>query len=142
MLTTSHPSQASPRTNIQNHGYRYHQPPSPRSLLVARQDIRRARKCRRMYVTPLLTHPMIIHSFPTVLAALKPAYEGVIAEPENTFFEVFQNPSNPGEFRFIEHWNATAEWFMSVSRSESSLNTADSDCESGPAEEGVLWAVP
>jgi hypothetical protein len=54
------------------------------------------------------------HSHPTVLAALKPAYEAVIAEPENTFFEVFQNPANAGEFRFVEHWNASVEWFMNV----------------------------
>jgi len=50
-----------------------------------------------------------------VLAALKPAYKAVIAEPENVFFEVFQNPENPGEFRFVENWNASVEWMLNVS---------------------------
>jgi hypothetical protein len=31
------------------------------------------------------------------------------------YFEVFQNPQNPGEIRFIEHWNASVEWFATVS---------------------------
>ncbi|KAF2820551.1 hypothetical protein CC86DRAFT_374248 [Ophiobolus disseminans] len=48
------------------------------------------------------------------LAALKPAYLAVIAEPENVYFEVFQNPDNLGEFRFVEHWNASVEWFLTV----------------------------
>jgi hypothetical protein len=48
------------------------------------------------------------------LEALKPAYDAVIAEPENVFFQVFQNPQNPGEFKFIENWNGSVEWFMSV----------------------------
>ncbi|KAF2707230.1 hypothetical protein K504DRAFT_535755 [Pleomassaria siparia CBS 279.74] len=48
------------------------------------------------------------------LEALKPGYEGVIAEPENTYFEVFHNPENPGEFKFVENWNGTKEWFMNV----------------------------
>jgi hypothetical protein len=48
------------------------------------------------------------------LEALKPAYDAVIAEPENVFFQVFQNPQNPGEFKFIENWNGSLEWFMSV----------------------------
>jgi quinol monooxygenase YgiN len=51
----------------------------------------------------------------TVLAALKPAYDGVIAEKENVFFEVYHNPQKKGEFKFIENWNASVEWFMTVS---------------------------
>lgn len=49
------------------------------------------------------------------LAALKPAYDGVIAEPECIFFEVYQSPDNPGVFKFVENWNCTTEWFMNVS---------------------------
>ena len=48
------------------------------------------------------------------LAALRPAYEGVIAEPENIFFEVYQEQGKPGVFRFVENWNATAQWFQEV----------------------------
>jgi hypothetical protein len=51
----------------------------------------------------------------TVLAALKPAYDGVIAEKENVFFEVYHNPQKKGEFKFIENWNASVKWFMTVS---------------------------
>jgi hypothetical protein len=29
-----------------------------------------------------------------------------------------KNPEKPGEIRFIEHWNASVEWFMNVSASE------------------------
>jgi quinol monooxygenase YgiN len=50
-----------------------------------------------------------------VLAALKPAYDAVIAEPENVFFEVYQNPQKKGEFKFIENWNASVERLMTVS---------------------------
>jgi quinol monooxygenase YgiN len=46
--------------------------------------------------------------------ALRPAYEGVIAEPECTFFQVFQNPEEPGVIKFVEDWNVTKEWFMTV----------------------------
>jgi hypothetical protein len=56
-----------------------------------------------------------------VFKALKPAYDAVIAEPENVYFEVFQNPQSPGEIRFIEHWNASVEWFVTVSLSVNCL---------------------
>jgi len=57
---------------------------------------------------------------PAFLEALKPAYDAVIAEPECTLFEVCQSPSEPGVFKFVENWNATKEWMMTVS--ERSLN--------------------
>jgi len=81
------------------------------------------------------------HSLSPVLAALKPAYEGVIGEPENTFFEVFQNPANPGEFRFVEHWNASVEWFMNVCRFERPMGVGNTNDRIGTVEEGILWAV-
>jgi hypothetical protein len=52
---------------------------------------------------------------PDFLAALRPAYEGVISEPENIFFEVYTSESEPGLIKFVENWNATPEWFMNVS---------------------------
>ena len=48
------------------------------------------------------------------LAALKPAYDGVLSEPENIFFEVYQESGKPGVFRFVENWNATPQWFQEV----------------------------
>lgn len=34
----------------------------------------------------------------------KLVYEKVIAEPECTFFEVYQSPENPGELSWVENW--------------------------------------
>ena len=45
---------------------------------------------------------------------LKPAYDAVSSEPECVFFEVFQNPSVPGEFKFVENWHASVGWFKEV----------------------------
>lgn len=52
---------------------------------------------------------------PAFLEALKPAYDAVIAEPNCTSFEVYQSPEEPGVIKFVEHWNATKEWMMTVS---------------------------
>lgn len=46
------------------------------------------------------------------LEALRPCYEAVIAEPDCTFFEVFQDPEKPGRFRFVENWTKAKDWFM------------------------------
>lgn len=49
------------------------------------------------------------------LTALKPTFEAVIAEPLNTFFEVYRDDKNPGVFRLVENWDATVEYMMNVS---------------------------
>jgi quinol monooxygenase YgiN len=54
-------------------------------------------------------------NIPAFLAALKPAYDAVIAEPENVFFQILQHPQKPGVFRFIETWDMSVEKFMTVS---------------------------
>lgn len=59
---------------------------------------------------------------------LKPAYDKVCAEPENVYFEVFQDPERPGRFKFVEHWNCTREWFITVRCS----------CEEDFSKEAVL----
>ncbi|GKZ32096.1 hypothetical protein AbraIFM66950_001235 [Aspergillus brasiliensis] len=51
---------------------------------------------------------------PTFWAAFKPTYEAVIAEPECTFFEVFQAPDAPGTISWVENWSATPEWLIGV----------------------------
>jgi len=48
------------------------------------------------------------------LAALKPVYELVAAEPECTYFEVFHSKDEPGVFHWIENYTQTKEWFMQV----------------------------
>lgn len=70
---------------------------------------------------------------PAFLAALKPAYDRVLAEPENVFYNVGRKlevslpvsdqQGVPGSakdeekvavFHFEEGWNASIEWFMNV----------------------------
>lgn len=41
---------------------------------------------------------------PKFLEAFKPAYDKVTAEPECTFFEVYQSPENPGVLSWVENW--------------------------------------
>ena len=38
----------------------------------------------------------------------RPAYDAVIAEPECTFFEVYQSAENPGELHWQENWCASS----------------------------------
>lgn len=52
------------------------------------------------------------------LQALKPAVDAVVKERLNTFFEVFQNPDTPGEFRWVEHWSEDIDYFNNVSLSK------------------------
>ena len=47
--------------------------------------------------------------------AWDPVYAAVCAEPELTFFEVYHNPEKPGELKWVENWNATVDWLLSVS---------------------------
>ncbi|PYH87411.1 hypothetical protein BO71DRAFT_393521 [Aspergillus ellipticus CBS 707.79] len=51
---------------------------------------------------------------PTFWAAFKPVYEKVIAEPECTFFEVYESADAPGTVSWVENWSATKEWFLGV----------------------------
>ncbi|KAF2638398.1 hypothetical protein P280DRAFT_456375 [Massarina eburnea CBS 473.64] len=48
------------------------------------------------------------------LAALRPVFEAVTAEPKNIFFEVYTSPDKPGVFKFVENWNATVDWMLTV----------------------------
>lgn len=53
----------------------------------------------------------------TFLAALKPTFDAIKAEPLNLFFEISYDEKNPGVFKLIESWNCTSEYIMSVSNS-------------------------
>jgi quinol monooxygenase YgiN len=48
------------------------------------------------------------------LTALKPTVEAVIAEPLNTFFEVYKLDKEPGVFKLVENWDATPEYMVNV----------------------------
>ncbi|KAL4863012.1 hypothetical protein BDV12DRAFT_189970 [Aspergillus spectabilis] len=51
---------------------------------------------------------------PKFVEAMGPIYEKVTAEPECTFFEIYQNPQNPGELSWVENWSASLEWLVEV----------------------------
>ncbi|KAL5337369.1 hypothetical protein BJX70DRAFT_245006 [Aspergillus crustosus] len=53
-------------------------------------------------------------NLPRFFEALKPAFEKVTAEPECTFFEIYQDPQNPGELSWVENWSASVEWLVEV----------------------------
>ncbi|KAJ5642199.1 hypothetical protein N7490_006199 [Penicillium lividum] len=48
----------------------------------------------------------------TFFKHFKPIYDAVVAEPECRFFEVYQDPADPGTLSWVENWNVTPEWFM------------------------------
>jgi quinol monooxygenase YgiN len=49
---------------------------------------------------------------PAFLEALKPCWQACVNEPECLFFDVTQDPENPGSFRFVEAWSKGKEWFI------------------------------
>lgn len=64
----------------------------------------------------LTVYPSYAEAF---LAALKPTFVAVTSEPLNTFFEIYQLEREPGVFKLVENWNATAEYMMNVSSTSS-----------------------
>lgn len=42
---------------------------------------------------------------PEFFKAFKPVLEKVAAEPECTFFQVYQNPESPGTLTWVENWH-------------------------------------
>ncbi|KAI1177136.1 hypothetical protein F4777DRAFT_216338 [Nemania sp. FL0916] len=46
------------------------------------------------------------------LAAFKPVFNKVVAEPECLFFEMYQSPQEPGKISWVENWSKSPEWFL------------------------------
>ncbi|KAI3322427.1 hypothetical protein HD806DRAFT_124416 [Xylariaceae sp. AK1471] len=46
------------------------------------------------------------------LAAFKPVFEKVVAEPECLFFEMYLSPQEPGKISWVEDWSKSPEWFL------------------------------
>ncbi|POS73082.1 hypothetical protein DHEL01_v208525 [Diaporthe helianthi] len=67
--------------------------------------------------TPALSVHVKITVDPTktddFLKALRPTYEHVIAEPKNTFFELYRG-TTPGVFVIVENWNADSDYMFNV----------------------------
>ncbi|RAL10246.1 putative quinol monooxygenase [Aspergillus homomorphus CBS 101889] len=53
-------------------------------------------------------------NLPKFWEAMHPVYEKVIAEPECTFFEIYQSPENPGTLSWVENWSQSLEWLFEV----------------------------
>jgi quinol monooxygenase YgiN len=54
---------------------------------------------------------------PAFLDALKPCQNGCLSEKECLYFDVFHD--GKGNFRFLEIWTGTEEWFRSVQMNRS-----------------------
>lgn len=59
------------------------------------------------------------------LKALKPVFDAVVADPKNTFIEVYQDEQNLGVFRLVENWDASVEYLKEVSLSGRCRSMAD-----------------
>ncbi|KAI1199659.1 hypothetical protein F5X97DRAFT_114801 [Nemania serpens] len=46
------------------------------------------------------------------MAAFKPVFNKVAAEPECLFFEMYQSPQEPGKISWVENWSKSPEWFL------------------------------
>lgn len=71
----------------------------------------------------------------TFLNALKPVFDAVVADPKNTFFEVYKDDENPGVFKLVENWNATVEYMKEVCgfSGERSFLELGINCATGPS---------
>ncbi|KAH8696492.1 hypothetical protein BGW36DRAFT_296760 [Talaromyces proteolyticus] len=49
---------------------------------------------------------------PKFFEAFRPTYEKVIQEPECTFFEVYEDPAEPGVISWVENWSKSKEWLF------------------------------
>ena len=51
---------------------------------------------------------------PAFFEHMKPVFAHVTAEPECLYFELFQDPADPGTISWVENWDKSPEKFMSV----------------------------
>ncbi|KAF4952294.1 hypothetical protein FSARC_12682 [Fusarium sarcochroum] len=51
---------------------------------------------------------------PKFFEYFRPVYDKVVAEPECTFFEVYQSQEDPGTIRWVENWSRTVDWLNNV----------------------------
>ena len=74
------------------------------------------------------------------LQALKPAFDAVCTEPGNTFFEVYKNSDKPGQFKFVENWNASKEWLIEVRKPRGDARVLLNK-STGTTSEALLQAI-
>lgn len=65
----------------------------------------------KQHLTLFVTFHIKPHHIEDWKAAHRPVWAACAAEPECIYFDVFQNPTKPGDFRLVEVWNASRKWF-------------------------------
>lgn len=53
---------------------------------------------------------------PKYFETLRPLYEKIIAEPECTFFEYYEDPEEPGRISWVENWYVIRSFYYLISR--------------------------
>ncbi|KAK6068441.1 C6 finger domain-containing protein [Seiridium cupressi] len=48
------------------------------------------------------------------LGISRPMFDAVVAEPLNTFFEMYRDDKTPGVFKLVENWDADIDYMMNV----------------------------
>lgn len=51
---------------------------------------------------------------PKFWSAFKPIFDVVAAEPQLLYFEVFEDPAEPGKISWIENWDMPPQKFLTV----------------------------
>ena len=51
---------------------------------------------------------------PKFFEHFKSIFEKVTAEPDCVYFEIFQDPEDPGKISWIENWDKSPAWMMEV----------------------------
>ena len=52
---------------------------------------------------------------PTFWSTFKPVFDACKTEKELLYFEVFEDPTEPGKMTWIENWEGSPQWFFGVS---------------------------
>lgn len=107
--------------------------------------------------TMILVHVAVEpHNIPKFLAAFQTCFQECKKEPELERFEVFDIPTDEGEFYWIETWRGDRGWFSNVSRTyleditlyrlfwkfASTLTQTKSNFLEGTNESFILRALP
>lgn len=53
---------------------------------------------------------------PKLFKEMETVYHKVIADSECVYFELFQDPENPGTISWVENWDKSTEQFTTVCR--------------------------
>jgi hypothetical protein len=51
---------------------------------------------------------------PKFWEAFKPCFEAIAPEKECLYFEVFEDPAEPGKISWVENWDCSTDWWINV----------------------------